>query len=174
MTSAFPVSRATGSLTRMFPVISLIFHVMITIYARVMAVRLDSSLRHYDVSRLELSVIMTSSLISLMLSLVLAGLRYAHMLPGLLVSPVPVTPSLLPDFSSVTRLLTLTRLDAISISYQYDLFVTRLPFTSLCTCISQTCIYTGLEMGTIPIFNLLCNHPSVVTCEIPRTLARPL
>ena len=33
----------------MFPVISFIFHVTITIYARVMAVRLDSPLRHYDV-----------------------------------------------------------------------------------------------------------------------------
>ena len=28
----------------------------------------------------------------------------------------------------------------------------------------------GLEMGLLPIFNLLCNHPKDVTCEIPRTL----
>ena len=28
----------------------------------------------------------------------------------------------------------------------------------------------GLEMGLLPIFNLLCNHPKSVTCEIPRTL----
>ena len=25
-------------------------------------------------------------------------------------------------------------------------------------------------MGTSPIFNLLCNHPKGVTCEIPQTL----
>ena len=25
-------------------------------------------------------------------------------------------------------------------------------------------------MGLLPIFNLLCNHPKGVTCEIPRTL----
>ena len=28
----------------------------------------------------------------------------------------------------------------------------------------------GLEMGLLPIFNLLCNHPKGVTCEIPHTL----
>ena len=91
----------------------------------------------------------------------LAGSRYAHMLPGLLVSPVLVTPNLLSDFLPLPN---------------WTLFVS-LTFTALtpvCTCSPFTCIYTGLEMGTIPIFNLLCNHPSVVTCEIPRTLARPL
>ena len=49
MISAVPESRATGPLTSMFPVISLIFHVPVTVYARVMVLRLDSSLRHYDV-----------------------------------------------------------------------------------------------------------------------------
>ena len=31
-------------------------------------------------------------------------------------------------------------------------------------------IYTGWRCGLFPIFNLLCNHPKGVTCEIPRTL----
>ena len=31
-------------------------------------------------------------------------------------------------------------------------------------------IYTGWRCGSFPIFNLLCNHPKGVTCEIPRTL----
>ena len=73
-----------------------------------------------------------------------ASSRYALCYPDLLVSPVLVTPSLLPDF------LHFTRLDDISVSYLYDSFVTRFPFTFLCTCISQTCIYTGLEMGRSP------------------------
>ena len=82
--------------------------------------------------------------------------------------------SLLPDFgtpvlydSSYTRtgssyaqssirLLTFTRLDDIHDSYLYG---------------SYACLYLYLPYlyiywvgdGTIPIFNLLCNHPSVVT-----------
>ena len=71
----------------------------------------------------------------------------------LLPVPVLLAPSLLPnDFTSHT----LTRLDTISILYSFS---------------SYTCLYlyrTDLYIywvgdGTIPIFNLLCNHPSVVT-----------
>ena len=96
------------------------------------------------------------------------------MLPGSLVSPVPVTPyatrfSCLAGFryaQSSTRFvspLSLTRLDDILVSYLYGFYA---------------CLYLYLPYmyiywvgdGTIPIFNLLCNHPSVLTCEIPRTL----
>ena len=43
VTTAVPVSRATGPLTRMFPVVSLIFSRDYLRYARVMATCLDSS-----------------------------------------------------------------------------------------------------------------------------------
>ena len=64
---------------------------------------------------------------------------------------------------SSIRLLTLTRLDVISALYFY---------------VSYACLYLYLADlyiywvgdGTIPIFNLLCNHPKGVTCEIPHTL----
>ena len=75
-----------------------------------------------------------------------------------------VTPSLLPD---VLPLVSLTRLDDILVSYFYGSYATLYLY---CT---DLYIY-WIGDGTIPIFNLLCNHPSVVTCEIPRTLARPL
>ena len=80
--------------------------------------------------------------------------------------PVPVllAPSLLPDDFT---LCSLTRLDAISILYVYSLYA------HLYLYLSDLYKY-WVGDGTIPIFNLLCNHPSVVTCEIPRTLARPL
>ena len=80
--------------------------------------------------------------------------------------PVPVllAPSLLPDDFT---LCSLTRLDAISVLYFYKLYA--------CLYLYRTNLYIyWVGDGTIPIFNLLCNHPSVVTCEIPRTLARPL
>ena len=68
-------------------------------------------------------------------------------------SPVLVTPSLLPGSLS---LASLTRLDVISVSYLYG---------------SYACLYLYLPDlyiywvgdGMIPIFNLLCNHPKVVT-----------
>ena len=41
----------------------------------------------------------------------------------------------------------------------------------VCLYLYLTDVYIyGLEMGLLPIFNLLCNHPKGVTCEIPRTL----
>ena len=75
-------------------------------------------------------------------------------------SPVLVTPSLLPGS---LPLISLTRLDGILVFYLYDFYA---------------CLYLYLPYlyiywvgdGTIPIFNLLCNHPSVLTREIPRTL----
>ena len=44
----------------------------------------------------------------------------------------------------------------------------------VCTCISQSLIYRVGDGDSSLIFNLLCNHPEGATCEIPRTLPRPL
>ena len=72
----------------------------------------------------------------------------------------------LPPFGLSTRLSTryfwtLTRLRLIS------------PFTNslyLYLAVSSFTIYTVGDGDLFPIFNLLCNHPKGVTCEIPRTL----
>ena len=45
--------------------------------------------------------------------------------------------------------------------------------TPICTCISQSSIYTVGDEDSFLIFNLLCNHPTSVTCKIPRTLPHP-
>ena len=58
----------------------------------------------------------------------------------------------------------------VSVFLDSDSSLTHFPFTNICTCISQDHYIYGLEMGLLPIFNLLCNHPKGVTCEIPRTL----
>ena len=82
------------------------------------------------------------------------------MLPGLLVHYAQSSTWFVP-------LLSLTRLDDILVTYRYG----------LCARLYLYLLYLYIYWvgdGTIPIFNLLCNHPSVVTCEIPRTLARPL
>ena len=70
-----------------------------------------------------------------------------------ILSPVLITPSLLPGS---LPLVSLTRLDDILVSYLYGFYA---------------CLYLYLPYlyiywvgdGTIPIFNLLCNHPKVVT-----------
>ena len=78
-----------------------------------------------------------------------------------------ITPICHPDDSSLThagsscaqfsvRLLTLTQLDAISDLYFYELYA------CLYLYLSDSYIY-WVGDGMIPIFNLLCNHPSVVT-----------
>ena len=36
--------------------------------------------------------------------------------------------------------------------------------------VSRQLLYIRVGDGMLPIFNLLCNHPKGVTCEIPRTL----
>ena len=80
-----------------------------------------------------------------LISLYLAGSRYAQ-------------------FSTqFVSLLSLTRLDVILVSYVYGLYA--------CLYLYRLYLYIyWVGDGTIPIFNLLCNHPSVLTCEIPRTL----
>ena len=85
------------------------------------------------------------------------GLRYAH------IDDLSLTRAGSSYAQSSTRLLTLTRLDVVLVSHSYGFYA---------------CLYLYLPYlyiywvgdGTIPIFNLLCNHPSVLTCEIPRTL----
>ena len=65
----------------------------------------------------------------------------------------------------------------LSYAYLFQLVISglmaRLPFTPVCTCISLSDIYTIEDVGILPIFNLLCNHPTSVTCKIPRTLLIP-
>ena len=66
----------------------------------------------------------------------------------------------LPAGSSYTqssiRLLTFTRLDDIPVLYSYSSYA----------CLYLYCTHLYIYWvgdGTIPIFNLLCNHPSVAT-----------
>ena len=72
--------------------------------------------------------------------LILAGLRYARMLSGRLVS-FPYRFFLCPVLYPTT--LPLVHLP----DWTLFLSCTFTAFAPLCTCISQTCIYTGLEMG---------------------------
>ena len=58
----------------------------------------------------------------------------------------------------------------VSLFLDSDSLPSHSPFLYVCTCISHTVYIYGLEMGLLPIFNLLCNHPKGVTCKIPRTL----
>ena len=51
--------------------------------------------------------------------------------------------------------------------------MTLLPLTTVCTCIYQPGIYMVGDEDLFLIFNLLCNHPTSATCEIPRTLLVP-
>ena len=51
--------------------------------------------------------------------------------------------------------------------------MTPLRLTPVCTCIYSLDIYTIEDGDSSLIFNLLCNHPTSVTCEIPRTLLVP-
>ena len=47
--------------------------------------------------------------------------------------------------------------------------------TCMFVLVSHRLLYIRVEdVGMFPIFNILCNHPKGVTCEIPRTLSRPL
>ena len=51
--------------------------------------------------------------------------------------------------------------------------MTRLSFMTLCTCISQSDIYTIGDGDLSLIFNLLCNHPTSVKCKIPHNSPPP-
>ena len=158
MTSDVSISRATDPLTSMFPVISLIFHV--TFY--------DICMSHGDPPRLFLC---HDDAISLMLISgyhCLSSCRRRFPLRPLVSRATCLAGYRYAQFS--TRFVSfpsLTRLDVILVFYFYG------SYASLYLYLTDLYIY-WVGDGTIPIFNLLCNHPSVVTCEIPRTLARPL
>ena len=70
----------------------------------------------------------------------LAGSRYALCYPDSLTSPVLVTPSPLPGSFPFCHLP----------DWTIFLSLTFTAFAPACTCISLTCIYTGLEMGRSP------------------------
>ena len=127
-----------------------IFHVTITNMRESRRFRLDSSF-----------IIMTSSLSR---TLCHCDVFRPELCAAMTFYPALVTPNLLPGSST---LLSLTRLDVVLVSYLYG------SCARLYLYVSYLYIY-WVGDGTIPIFNLLCNHPSVVTCEIPRTLARLL
>ena len=83
-------------------------------------------------------------------------------------SPVTLTrlsPGLRYAQSSTCRFVshTLTRLDNISVLYSFSFYA------RLYLYLPDLYKY-WVGDGTIPIFNLLCNHPKGATCEIPRTL----
>ena len=45
------------------------------------------------------------------------------------------------------------------------------PLSCIFVLVSRVLLYIRVEdVGLFPIFNLLCNHPKGVTCEIPQTL----
>ena len=77
-------------------------------------------------------------------------------------------------FTAYAFLFYLVDSSHISLFLDSDSSLTHFPFTYVCTCISQTIIYTVGDGDLFPIFNLLCNHPKGVTCEIPCTLPHPL
>ena len=62
---------------------------------------------------------------------------------------------------------------AESLFLDSDSYRASLPFMTVCICISQSHIYMVGDEDSFLIFNLLCNHPISVTCEIPRTLLVP-
>ena len=137
VTSAVPVSRATGPLTCMFPVsVSRDFY--------------DMCMSHGGPPRLPLC---RAYIFSLMPLTRLSWTSLRPLVSRTICSPVLVMPSLLPGSLS---LVSLTRLDGILVSYFYSFY------TCLYLYLSYLYIY-WVGDGTIPIFNLLCNHPSVVT-----------
>ena len=124
-------SRATGPLTRTFPVsVSRDFY--------------DICMSHGDPPRLFLCHAYVFSLMPLThlrwWRLVLAGLRYAHMLSERFVSWFFLCPVFYP-----------TTLPCLPLP-DWTLFLscTFTASTPVCTCIVPTCIYTGLEMGQSP------------------------
>ena len=75
------------------------------------------------------------------------------------------------NYHSVLRLLPLSR--RLICRVIIPGLMTCLPLMTVCTCIYLPGIYTVGDGDSSLIFNLLCNHPTSVTCEIPRTLLVP-
>ena len=111
---------------------------------------------HGDLPRLLLMIsrLCLSPVIVSYLSFV-ASSRYAHYVPD--DSSLYLTGFRYAQSSTrFVYFLSLTRLDVISVSYLYGFYA------CLYLYLSYLYIY-WVGDGTIPIFNLLCNHPSVVT-----------
>ena len=131
VTADVSTSRATGSFTRTFSV-----PVSRDSYCTCMC--------HGDPPRLSLCHDYVFSLMPLThlrwWRLILAGLRYAHMLSERFVCRFFLCPVFYPTTLPCLPLL----------NWTLFLSCTFTALTPLCTCISQTCIYTGLEMGRSP------------------------
>ena len=69
------------------------------------------------------------------------------------------------NYHSVLRLLPLSRQLVCRVIIPG--LMTHLPLMTVCTCIYLPGIYTVGDGDSSLIFNLLCNHPTSVTCEIP-------
>ena len=95
-----------------------------------------------------------------------------HYLFGLTTRLRLLTCLMLSLYISSTRLCLplLLMITCYSLSTRYSWTMTHLPFMNICNCISQFTIYTIGDGDSSLIFNLLCNHPKGVTCEIPRPL----
>ena len=154
MISDVSASHATGSLIRTFPV----------------SVSRDSyctCMCHGDLPRLFFVMLTFSRLCLLLISgYVDSSFSWTSLCPYVTwtIRLLPV-PGLRYAQSSTRRFTScsLTRLDVILVFYLYGLCA------SLYLYFPDSYIY-WVGDGTIPIFNLLCNHPKGVTCEIPRTL----
>ena len=145
----FPVTRATGSCTHMFP-----FHLACFPYVYLYRYRLSTRLWLPFYPPFPLLCCRLVYLHFLITRVSSCALLIRLCLPILL----------MPSFCSLsTRLLS-----------RYSWTLTHLWLISLLrtsVLVSRKLLYIRVgDVGLFPIFNLLCNHPKGVTCEIPRTL----
>ena len=144
VTSDVPASRATASLTRTFPV-----SVSRDFYCTCMS--------HGDPPRLFFVMLTISRLCFLLISGYVDSSFARFSLRPYVIRTIRLLP--LPGSScaqSSIQCFTFTRLDDISVLYFYSSYA--------CLYLYRTDLYIyWVGDGMIPIFNLLCNHPSVVT-----------
>ena len=126
-----------------------LFHVTLTVLVCVMVTRLDSSL---SCLRFLAYASYSSSVMATRLSWTL--LR-PYVTPMIRLLSVPGS-SYAQFFTRHFVSFLLTRLDNILVSYSYGLCASLYLY-------SPDLYINRVGDGTIPIFNLLCNHPSVVT-----------
>ena len=147
--SCTPVSCATGSCTRTFP-----SHLMCSLLLVLVPLWIVNSSPVTCLSPVSPFVLSTRLLMFLAYVFLLLCCRLVSML----------------TFTAYTFPFQFVDSSPVSLFLDSDSLPSHFPFLYLCTCISRTAIYTGWRCGSFPIFNLLCNHPKGVTCEIPRTL----
>ena len=146
--SPLPISHATGSCTCTFP---FLFHVFPYLYQCGLTTRLQLPTCSFSVSRFGL------------LTRTLTFLAYAFLLPLCrLVSMLTIC--------AYAYLMQFVDSSVASLFLDSDLLLSHFPFLYFCTCISRPLYIRVGDVGLFPIFNLLCNHPKGVTCEIPHTL----